>query len=60
MNMWHCDGVQEGEDIIDVSVVPEAAVLLRDVPNAVAIWMGFLFSFNMDLGTPMKLFRRWL
>lgn len=43
--------VKEGEDIIDLSVVLEEAVVLfdlKDIPSALAMLMGLLFALNID------------
>ena len=43
--------VKDGEDIIDTSLVLEEAVILsdlNDIPRAIALLMGLLFSLNID------------
>lgn len=43
--------VKEGEDVVDTSVILEEAVILsdlKDIPHAVVLLMGLLFSLNID------------
>ncbi|XP_073343585.1 uncharacterized protein [Pagrus major] len=43
--------VKDGEEIIDTAVVLEEAVILselKDIPRAIALLMGLLFSLNID------------
>uniref|UniRef100_A0A3B5BB22 Uncharacterized protein n=1 Tax=Stegastes partitus TaxID=144197 RepID=A0A3B5BB22_9TELE len=43
--------VKEGQDVVDVSVILEEAVILcglKDIPSAVAMLMGLLFALNID------------
>ncbi|KAM9347670.1 sterile alpha motif domain-containing protein 3-like [Symphorus nematophorus] len=43
--------VKDGEDIVDTAVVLEEAVILsslKDIPRAIALLMGLLFSLNID------------
>ncbi|XP_047236443.1 uncharacterized protein LOC124877366 isoform X4 [Girardinichthys multiradiatus] len=43
--------VKDGEEIVDVSVVLEEAVVLtdlKDIPSAVAMLMGLLYCLNID------------
>ncbi|XP_030000949.1 uncharacterized protein LOC115426860 [Sphaeramia orbicularis] len=43
--------VKEGEDVVDVSVILEEAVVLcglKDIPDAVAMLMGLLFALNIE------------
>ncbi|XP_072563171.1 sterile alpha motif domain-containing protein 3-like [Paramormyrops kingsleyae] len=47
----------KGEDIIDVLVVLEEAVVLsnlRDVPSAISMLMGLLFALNIDYPKELK------
>lgn len=49
--------VNEGDDIINASVVLEEAVVLcdlGDIPNAVAMLMGLLYALNIDYPKELK------
>ncbi|XP_034534575.1 uncharacterized protein LOC117809017 isoform X2 [Notolabrus celidotus] len=49
--------VKEGEDIVDVSVILEEAVVLcglKDIPDAVAMLMGLLYALNIDYPKELK------
>ncbi|TKS88140.1 hypothetical protein D9C73_022264 [Collichthys lucidus] len=49
--------VKNGEDIIDTAVVLEEAVIMtnqHDLPRAIALLMGLLFSLNIDYPKELK------